>query len=88
MLFAESSSSTRSSRQGSISAGGSAQSVDGSGSDTIAVDGSPSGISANAQKGDDSSSTLTIQILKDGEVVKESSTSAEYGMAQITYSAF
>lgn len=74
--------------QGSISAGGSSQSVDGSGSDTIGVDGSPSIISANAQKQDDSSSTLTIQILKDGEVVKEASTSAEYGMAQISYSAF
>ena len=43
-------------------------------------------ISANAQKKDGSSNELTIQILKDGKVVKESSTTAEYGVAQVSAS--
>lgn len=43
-------------------------------------------VSANAQKQDGSSEKLTIQILKDGEVVKEGSTTAAYGVAQITSS--
>jgi hypothetical protein len=30
------------------------------------------------------SATLTIQILKNGEVVKESSTDAEYGIASVS----
>jgi len=74
--------------QGSIASGGSSRSVQGSGSDTIEIDGSPEIISANAQKQDDSSDELTIQILQDGEVVKESSTSAEYGVAQVSFSNF
>lgn len=74
--------------QGSISAGGSSRSVQGSGSETIEVDGSPDIISANAQKQDDGSGELTIQILEDGEVVEETSTSAEYGVAQVTFSNF
>ena len=43
-------------------------------------------ISANAQKQDSSSDNLTIQILKDGKVVKEASTNAEYGVAQVSAS--
>jgi len=74
--------------QGNISTGGSSRSIDGSGTRTIEIDGSPDLISANAQKDDDSSNTLTIQILENGEVVKETSTSAEYGVAQISYSNF
>jgi len=74
--------------QGSIASGGSSRSVQGSGSDTIEIEGSPDIISANAQKQDDSSDELTIQILQDGEVVKESSTSAEYGVAQVSISNF
>jgi hypothetical protein len=74
--------------QGSIASGGSSRSVQGSGSDTIEIDGSPDIISANAQKQDDSSDELTIRILQDGEVVKDSSTSAEYGVAQVSISNF
>jgi len=73
--------------QGSISAGGSSRSVQESGSETIEVDGSPDIISANAQK-QDGSGELTIQILEDGEIVEETSTSAEYGVAQVTFSNF
>lgn len=43
-------------------------------------------ISANAQKMDGSSSTLRIMITKtDGTILKEGSTSAPYGVAQISY---
>lgn len=73
---------------GSIGQGGSVKSVDGSGTETFSIDGEPTIISANAQKQDDSSNELTVQVLKDGEVVKETSTSAEYGVAQVSYSNF
>lgn len=74
--------------QGSIGTGGSVRTVDGTGSKTIAVEGNPTAVSANAQKQDDGSGELIVQILKDGEVVKEASTTAEYGVAQVTYSNF
>ena len=74
--------------QGSLNAGGSARSIDGTGSKKVELEGSPSIIAGNAQKKDDSSQKLTVQILKNGEVVKEASTTAEYGMAQVSYSSF
>lgn len=74
--------------QGAISAGGSSRSIEGTGTRSVSIDGSPDIISGNAQKQDDSSSKLTVQILNDGEVVKEASTTAEYGVAQVSYSSF
>lgn len=74
--------------QGAVGTGGSTRSVEGTGSETIQLEGSPDIISANAQKQDDSSDELTIQILKDGAVVEETSTSAAYGVAQASYSNF
>jgi hypothetical protein len=73
---------------GSISAGGSSRSISGSGTKTIEVKESPTTISVSAQKSGDSSEKLTVQILKNGDVVKEASTTAEYGVAQVTYSDF
>ena len=61
-------------------------SISGSGDETIDMPDDASLISANAQKQDGSSNELTIQILKDGKVVKESSTTAEYGVAQVSAS--
>lgn len=61
-------------------------SISGSGDETIDMPDDASLISANAQKKDGSSKELTIQILKDGKVVKESSTTAEYGVAQVSAS--
>lgn len=61
-------------------------SISGSGDETIDMPDDVSLISANAQKKDGSSNELTIQILKDGKVVKESSTTAEYGVAQVSAS--
>lgn len=74
--------------QGSISAGGSSRSIDGTGSETVEIDGSPDVISANAQKTDDNSQELIIQIIEDGNVVEQTSTTAEYGVAQVTHSNF
>lgn len=74
--------------QGTIGTGGSTRTVDGSGTESFDIEGSPDIISANAQKEDDSSDELIVQILEDGDVVEESSTSAEFGMVQITYSNF
>lgn len=59
-------------------------SISGSGEETIDLDDDAYIVSANAQKKDASSDTLTIQILKDGKVVEESSTDAEYGVAQVS----
>lgn len=58
------------------------QSYSGTGTETIEITGEPDIISANAQKKDGSSETLIIQILEDGEVIGEASTSSEYGVAQ------
>jgi len=74
--------------QGSITADSSSRSVDGSGDQTISIEGSPDIISANAQKNDDSSGELTIQIIRDGEVIAEASTTASYGVAQVSESFF
>lgn len=61
-------------------------SVDGSGTETIAIeDEHPFMVTANAQKLDDSSGTLTIQILESGEVRTDASTDAEYGVASVSY---
>lgn len=72
---------------GSIMSGGSSKSVEGEGTETFKLDGNPSIVSANAQKQGANSNELTIQIIKDGKVVKESSTSAEHGLAQVSTSA-
>lgn len=63
---------------------GSINSISGSGEETIDLDDNAMIVSANAQKQDASGETLTIQILKDGNVVKEASTDAEYGVAQVS----
>ena len=43
-------------------------------------------ISANAQKMDDSNDILTVKIMKtDGTILKEASTTASYGVAQVAY---
>ena len=59
-------------------------SISGSGEETIDLDDDAYIVSANAQKQDSGSDTLTIQISKDGKVVEESSTDAAYGVAQVS----
>lgn len=60
------------------------RSVDGSGEAIYKLDPGARIVSANAQKQDDSSRKLTIQILKKGRVVAEQSTTAAYGVAQVS----
>lgn len=72
--------------QGSIATGGQSRSVEGSGTTTYDISGDPFVISANAQKMDSGGGTLTVQIVEDGQVVRETSTSASYGVAQTSYS--
>jgi hypothetical protein len=70
---------------GAVATTGSTNSYDGTGDKTIDVTDVSYGIvSANAQKQDGSSNKITIQILKDGEIIKEGSTTAAYGVAQIS----
>lgn len=73
-----------------ISGGGESKSrsIQGSGTETIEITGPIDIISANAQKKADNRAKLTIQILHNGEVVTESSTTAEYGVAQVSESFY
>lgn len=59
----------------------------GSASETIAIkDDHPVVITANAQKPDDRSETLIVQVLEDKEVLEEASTDAEHGVASVSHS--
>lgn len=58
------------------------ESISGSGTATLEITGAVDIVSVNAQKQDDSGSTLTVQIRRGGDVVAEASTSAGYGVAQ------
>ena len=69
---------------GTIAGDGSSRTVDGTGTRTFDVQGNPFIVSANARKRDDGSGTLTVQVLQGGEVIAQRTTSAEYGVAQVT----
>lgn len=68
------------------------RSIDGEGSETIVLEDpySIDSIGFNSQKKDDSDRKLTVQIIEvadgDKEIVAESSTEAEYGLAQVSKS--
>lgn len=70
--------------QGALGTESGQRSISGRGDAHLPVDNAASIVSGNAQKQDDSSSTLTVQILVNGDVVTEQSTSAAYGIAQIS----
>ncbi|WP_299236682.1 hypothetical protein [Natronomonas sp.] len=72
--------------QGALGTESGQRSISGQGDSHLPVDNGASIVSGNAQKQDDGSGTLTVQILVDGEVISEQSTSAEYGVAQISES--
>jgi hypothetical protein len=82
----------RGSWQGAVSLTGAGssttESISGSGPTTIRITGEPDIVSANAQKQDGGGGTLTIQIRHEGEVVAQASTSAEYGVAQVSESFY
>ena len=71
---------------GALSTGdGSSKTIEGTGNETINVTNNTLDmVSANAQKMDGGSGELKIQLLKNGEVKKESSTTAQYGIADVT----
>lgn len=70
--------------QGAMSNGGSSKTISGSGETTLDVDDPDFVVSANAQKMDGGSGTLSIEILKDGKVIEETSTDADYGVASVS----
>ena len=76
--------------QGAVSVTGAgtsqSESISGTGAQTLAITGSVSIISINAQKQDDSSRQLIVQILQNGKVVSESSTTSAYGIASASQS--
>jgi hypothetical protein len=76
--------------QGAVSVTGAgtsqSESISGTGAQTLGITGSVSIISINAQKQDDSSRQLTVQILQNGKVVSESSTTSAYGIASASQS--
>jgi hypothetical protein len=74
----------------SLTGGGSSttESISGSGPTTIEITGEPDIVSANAQKQDSGGGTLTIEIRHDGEVVARATTSAQYGVAQVSESFY
>lgn len=74
-----------SSWSGTVGAEGEQRSVDGTGNASYTVTGTVA--SANAQKEDDSARELTIQLVAEGEVIEQTSTTAEYGVAQVSASA-
>ena len=61
------------------------ETIEGSGTRRIPVDGDPSALEGYATKRDDSDRELTIQILQDDDVLKETSTTERYGLAQVSY---
>ena len=71
---------------GSIGDAGSQSSYDGSGEDTIDLGDGGNIVSAVIQKKTADSSELKVEILKDGKVVKEGSTTAEYGVVTVSTS--
>ena len=73
---------------GSVGGDGTSSSVDGSGDETIPIDGDPATVSASIQKQDDSNDELTVAIVEDGEVIVEESTTAEYGVVTVSETFF
>ena len=66
-----------------VATGDSTRSANESGTVQLDVPDDPGRLAVNAQKRDESSKELVVQILADGEVVAEASTTHEYGSAHI-----
>lgn len=71
---------------GSIGDLGGQSTYDGSGEDTIDLGDAESVVSAAIQKQTGDSSELKVEIIKDGKVIKEGSTTAEYGVVSVSTS--
>ena len=70
---------------GSVGTAGSTRSISGRGRESYTIS-NPGIVSGNAQKRERGSSTLTVRIIAEGEVVAQSSTSSEFGIAQVSHS--
>lgn len=64
------------------------ESISGVGTRTVDLGDDVDIVSVNAQKQDDSSEELRVQILRDGEVVAEANTNSAYGVAQVSESFY
>lgn len=73
---------------GNVGSTATQRSVEGSGDETfdIEVEQSFDVVSAVFQKTDDSDAEMTVQIIENGEVVEEQSTTAGYGTVSVTHS--
>ena len=69
---------------GSIGDAGSQSTYDGDGEKTIDLPDAKSVVSAAIQKKSDDSSELKVEILKDGKVIKDGSTSGQYGVVTVS----
>lgn len=69
---------------GSIGDVGSQSTYDGDGEDTINLTDAKNVVSAAIQKQGGDSSELKVEILKDGKVIKEGSTTGEYGVVTVS----
>lgn len=70
---------------GALGGTGSMRSISGRGTESFTID-DPTIVSGNAQKRDRGVGTLRVTISADGEVVAESSTSSQFGVAQVSHS--
>ena len=73
---------------GTVGDEGSSRSIQGVGTTVVDVNDDATIVSANAQKQAANGETLIVQILKGGEVIKKTSTDADYGVAQVSESFF
>lgn len=69
---------------GSIGDVGSQSTYDGTGEDTIDLGDADSIVSAAIQKQSGDSSELKVEIIKDGKVIKDASTTGEYGVVTVS----
>ena len=69
---------------GSIGDTSSQSTYDGTGEDTIDIKDAQTVVSAVIQKKGGDSSELKVEILKDGKVIKDGSTSGEYGVVTVS----
>ena len=69
---------------GSVGTGGSSKSISGFGRESYTIT-NPSIVSGNAQKRDNGSGRLTVSVLVNGDIKARTSTSAEYGLAQVSH---
>ena len=75
---------TDSSWSGSIGDASSQSTYDGDGEKTIDLPDAKSVVSAAIQKKSEDSSELKVEILKDGNVIKEGSTTGQYGVVTVS----